>query len=115
MDKKKMGFLLAILIGMAAAGPVMAADSTGADDSLLGVAAVSDDALGKANGRENFTLNNADLDSVHAFNEANGAHTGSASIGAGALSDFHGNSVAVVNSGNNAVVQVSQQVIFNLY
>lgn len=114
MDKKKMGFLLAIMIGMAAASPVKAADSAGAD-SLLGMTAVSEDALSKANGRENIALNEADLNSVHAFNEANGASTGSASIGAGALSNFHGPSVAVVNSGNNAVVQVSQQVIFNLY
>lgn len=105
---------IAAVVAIALAGPVYAADPDGAD-ALLGAPAVGNEALGKANGREAIALNAADLNSVHGFNEANNSPSGTATIGAGALSDFHGAAAVVVNSGNNAVVQVSQQVIFNLY
>jgi hypothetical protein len=105
---------MAAVVATALTAPVRAAEPDGAD-ALLGAPAVSNEALGKANGRENIALNSADLNSVHGFNEANNSPSGTASIGANALSDIHGAAAVVVNSGNNAVVQVSQQVIFNLY
>jgi len=105
---------IAAVVATALSTPVRAAEPEGVD-ALLGAPAVSNEALGKANGRENIALNAADLNSVHGFNEATNSPSGTATIASGALSNFHGAAAVVVNSGNNAVVQVSQQVIFNLY
>ena len=102
---------LLALAGLLAA-PAWAEEPGG---GLSGLSAVSADALSKANGKEGVSLNVADLESTHSYNQANGARTGNASIGANALSDVNGVAAVVVNSGNNAVVQVSQQVIFNLH
>ncbi len=113
------GFAAALLLALATSNTAMAEDAmtndTTATESLLGVEPESDQILEAANGREGLSLNAADLESVHGFNEANGARSGSASIGAGALSNFSGQSAVVMNTGHNAVVQVSQQIIFNLY
>ena len=86
-------------------------------DALFGseTETVTDANLGKANGKEAISLNAADLTSIHGGNQANNAVTGNANIGAGALSDINGTAAVVMNTGNNSVVQVSQQIIFNLY
>jgi hypothetical protein len=105
---------IAALVALAMTGTAQASEPE-AVDALLGSPAVSDEALSKANGRENLALNSADLSAVHGYNETTNSPSGSATIAPGALSDFHGAAAVVVNSGNNAVVQVSQQVIFNLY
>jgi hypothetical protein len=105
---------LAAVMGVMLAGPVCAEDRD-ALGAMLDASAVSEDTLGRANGREYVAVNSAELNSVHGFNQANGAKSGSATIAEGALSNFRGAAAVVVNSGHNAVVQVSQQVIFNLY
>lgn len=83
-------------------------------EELSSLEAVSVETLEKANGREGLSLNVAELESSHGFNQANGAIAGNATIGAGALSNVHGVAAVVMNTGHNAVVQVSQQIIFNL-
>jgi hypothetical protein len=108
------------VIASALAGPLatsaLAQDTdTDSVDALLGSEIVTDENLGKANGKEAISLNAADLNSVHGYNQANDSVTGNANIGAGALSDINGTAAVVMNTGNNSVVQVSQQIIFNLY
>lgn len=102
------------LLGLGLMGAAHAAEEESLE-AMLDASAVSEDALGRANGREYVAINSAELDAVHGFNQANGAKSGSATIAEGALSNFRGAAAVVVNSGHNSVVQVSQQVIFNLY
>jgi len=91
------------------------AGSPQTNDTMFGIAIVGNDTLAKANGKEGLSLNDANITSVHKDNQANGATSGAASIGSNALSNFDGVSAVVVNSGQNAVVQVNQQIILNLY
>jgi hypothetical protein len=105
---------IASVIASALAGPALAQEADSVD-ALFGGEVVSDESLGQANGKEATSLNAADLTSVHGENQANGSTTGAASIGTGALSDINGTAAVVMNTGNNSVVQVNQQIIFNLY
>ena len=92
-----------------------AAEDVGHAQDLTQFTAVGNDALGRANGKEGLSFNNSEISNTSALNQANGASSGNASIGEGALSNVNGIAAVVVNSGQNAVVQVSQQVIFNLH
>ncbi len=83
-------------------------------EAVMGAALDARD-LGAINGREGGRGNLANLDVESSGNQANGASTGSAYIAGGALSNFSGTAAVVVNSSNNAVIQVSNQIIFNLY
>jgi hypothetical protein len=106
---------IASVVASALAAPAMAEEPDTVDALFGNVETVTDESLGKANGREAISLNAADLTSVHGENQANGAVTGGATIGSGALSDINGTAAVVMNTGNNSVVQVNQQIIFNLY
>jgi hypothetical protein len=104
---------IASVLASSLAGHALAQDDS--VDALLGGEIVTDESLGKANGKEATSLNAADMSSIHGENQANGAVTGNANIGTGALSDINGTAAVVMNTGNNSVVQVNQQIIFNLY
>ena len=115
---KNLAIVSVIASGLAGpfAAPVFAQEADSVD-ALFGTDGeiVTDESLGKANGKEGLSLNAADLSSVHGYNQANNSNTGNATIGGGALSDINGTAAVVMNTGNNSVVQVSQQIIFNLY
>lgn len=115
MTKKTLrSFAIATVIAAALVGPAVAQEADDLGD-MLGAETVTDESLGKANGKEMISLNNADLESVNGNNQANNSVTGNATIAPGALTDFSGTAAVVMNTGNNSTVQVSQQIIFNLY
>jgi hypothetical protein len=105
------GFAFMLLL----AGATAAQAENAAPDALFGKAGVGNEALAKSNGKEGLSLNDASFNSTHQDNQANGAQSGAAVIDSGALANFNGVAAVVVNSGQNAVVQVNQQIIFNLY
>jgi hypothetical protein len=114
MTKILKDFAIASVVASALAAPA-AAQEADSVDALFGSEVVTDESLGKANGKEAISLNAADLTSIHGENQANNSVTGNANIGTGALTDINGTAAVVMNTGNNSVVQVNQQIIFNLY